>query len=146
MESRITSIRYSSTVERRKPKEGDEKTLKSGVVYVRQARRTSWPMAGTLVGSRGQTLWEWVVKGGDRDRMKDKPRYGTDRKGNVLVPPTGYRILECGKPVPKGSLIYVHEYGRDEANAGWLSSTLSSKNESHCEGSVRAYAVKQEAK
>lgn len=138
----VTSFRYSSVALRRKPREGDEKTLKSGVVYVRQARRTEWPHPGTLVGSRGQTLWEWVVKGSGRDRMAGKPRYGTDRKGESLPPPPeGYRLLECGKPLPKGTLVYFDPFPSSGKPAGWHASTLP-HGESYCQGEVRAYAIK----
>lgn len=63
---RITSIRYSSGPVRKKPQAGDEKVVK-GVTYIRQ-QQFSEMYGAWVVGSRGQPLWEWVVKGSDRDR------------------------------------------------------------------------------
>ena len=56
-------IHITTGPKRRKPKAGDEKIVK-GVTYIRQQVRTS---QGYHVTDHGP-VWEWVVKGGERDR------------------------------------------------------------------------------
>lgn len=62
---RIDSMRitYRAGQGRKKPKAGDEKVVK-GVTYIRQQERHG----GAYVVSSGRPVWEWVVKGSDRDR------------------------------------------------------------------------------
>lgn len=54
---------YSGPAPRKKPQAGDEKTVK-GVVMIRQQVRSSY---GWHV-SNGKPVWEWVVKGSEKDR------------------------------------------------------------------------------
>ncbi len=92
----------------RKLKEGDEKYVK-GVLMVRQQERHQ----GRSVVSNGRPVWEWVVHGSDRDRNKAYARYRTMRTGPTLEvppPPDGWKILESGRPVPEGSMVFLHEY------------------------------------
>ena len=69
MESRIDSIRFYTTPKRKKPQAGDEKVVK-GVTMIRQQRRVpqGLPYAGAHLVSNGRAVWEWVVKGSDKDR------------------------------------------------------------------------------
>ena len=60
----ITVRMYSGPAPKKKPKAGDEKTVK-GVVMIRQQAHTGW---GWRV-SNGKPVWEWVVKGSEDDRM-----------------------------------------------------------------------------
>lgn len=64
-QSRIDSIRYTYGPERKKPKAGDERYLKGrGVWQIRQQVKHG----GMYVVSDHGPRWEWVDKGGDRDR------------------------------------------------------------------------------
>lgn len=66
----ITSIRYSSTPERKKPKSGDERFLKGrGVWQIRQQQYSK--MYSAWIVSNGRPVWEWVDKGSDRDRTSE---------------------------------------------------------------------------
>ena len=92
----------------RKLKEGDEKYVK-GVLMVRQQMRSF----GRGMVSSGRPVWEWVEHGSDRDRNKAYARYRTMRTGPTLhvpPPPDGWKILESGRPVPEGSMVFIHEY------------------------------------
>lgn len=92
----------------RKLKEGDEKYVK-GVLLVRQQMRSF----GRGMVSNGRPVWEWVEHGSDRDRNKAYARYRTMRTGPTLAvpePPAGWKILESGRPVPEGSMVFIHEY------------------------------------
>lgn len=92
----------------RKLKEGDEKYVK-GVLMVRQQQKSF----GRSMVSNGRPVWEWVVHGSDRDRNKAYARYRTMRTGTTLAvpePPAGWKILESGRPVPEGSMVFIHEY------------------------------------
>lgn len=92
----------------RKLKEGDEKYVK-GVLMVRQQMRSF----GRGMVSSGRPVWEWVEHGSDRDRNKAYARYRTMRTGPTLhvpEPPAGWKILESGRPVPEGSMVFIHEY------------------------------------
>jgi hypothetical protein len=60
-------ITVSSCTVRKKPKSGDEKVVK-GVTYIRQQEYSK--TYGAYVVSNGRPVWEWVEKGGDRDRTK----------------------------------------------------------------------------
>lgn len=69
----ITSIKYSCAPERKKPKAGDERFLKGrGVWQIRQQcrcwTRGAW---GAWEVSNGRPVWEWVDKGGSRDRSAE---------------------------------------------------------------------------
>lgn len=61
----ITVRMYSGPAARKKPKAGDEKTLKNGTVMIRQQVHTGW---GWQV-SNGRPVYQWVVKGSEDDRM-----------------------------------------------------------------------------
>ena len=61
------TIHLTTNKPRKIPKAGDEKTVK-GVVYIRQQEIHS----GAYVVSNGRPVWEWVVKGSDRDRSRRK--------------------------------------------------------------------------
>lgn len=61
----ITVRMYSGPAPRKKPKAGDEKTLKDGTVMIRQQKHTGY---GWQV-SNGRPVYEWVVKGSEDDRM-----------------------------------------------------------------------------
>lgn len=92
----------------RKLKEGDEKYVK-GVLMVRQQVRSF----GMGMVSNGRPVWEWVEHGSARDRNKADARYRTMRTGPTLhvpEPPAGWKILESGRPVPEGSMVFIHEY------------------------------------
>lgn len=107
---RINSFHYSMRrgSQPRKLKEGDEKYVK-GVLLVRQQMRSF----GRGMVSNGRPVWEWVVHGSDRDRNKAYARYRTMRTGPTLhvpEPPAGWKILESGRPVPEGSMVFIHEY------------------------------------
>ena len=66
----ITSIRYSSTPERKKPKAGDERFLKGrGVWQIRQQQYSK--MYSAWIVSNGRPVWEWVDKGSGRDRTSE---------------------------------------------------------------------------
>lgn len=59
----VTSIHYSSAPNKRKPKAGDRRFLKSRQVWqVRQQRRVpeGMPHAGAYIVSSGRPVWEWV--------------------------------------------------------------------------------------
>lgn len=60
----VLHIRVFRGKPRRKPKAGDEKTLKDSTVKIRQQVLTT---RGWLV-SNGKPVWEWVVKGSEDDR------------------------------------------------------------------------------
>lgn len=107
---RINSFHYSMRrgSPPRKLKEGDEKYVK-GVLMVRQQQKSF----GRSMVSNGRPVWEWVVHGSDRDRNKAYARYRTMRTGPTLAvppPPDGWKILESGRPVPEGSMVFIHEY------------------------------------
>lgn len=59
----MTRIHITAGPKRRKPKAGDEKVV-NGITYIRQQVRTS---QGYQVTDHGP-VWEWVEKGGARDR------------------------------------------------------------------------------
>lgn len=65
----VTSIRISCGPARNKPKAGDEKIVR-GVTMIRQQQRVpvGQPHAGAYLVSNGRPVWEWVEKGGERDR------------------------------------------------------------------------------
>lgn len=68
---RIDSMRvtYRTGTARKEPKAGDEKVV-GGVTYIRQQERVrqGLPRAGAFVFSNGRPVWEWVVKGSEKDR------------------------------------------------------------------------------
>lgn len=72
-ESRIDSIRYSSAPARKKPQAGDERYI-GGVLHIRQQQRVpaGLPHAGAYMVNGNKPVWEWVEKGGDRDRTAPK--------------------------------------------------------------------------
>jgi hypothetical protein len=55
----ITSIRYYYGPVRKKPKEGDIKTLKDGRKFIRKQAFTSGPFGGYQVRN-GRPVYEWV--------------------------------------------------------------------------------------
>jgi len=61
--SKITSIRYSSSTERKKPQAGDRRFLKGRQVWqVREPLRVpeGMPYAGAYIISNGRQLYKWV--------------------------------------------------------------------------------------
>lgn len=61
--SLITSIRFSSAPERKKPPAGDRRFLKGRQVWqVREPRRVpeGFPYAGAYIVSNGRQLYKWV--------------------------------------------------------------------------------------
>lgn len=71
-QSRIDSISYSSAPARKKPQAGDIRII-GGVEHIRQQRIINDPLHGRChLVSNGRPVWEWVVKGGDRDRRAPK--------------------------------------------------------------------------
>ncbi len=58
-------IHITSGPIRKKPAAGDEKVVK-GVPYIRQQEYSRTYRA--YVVSNGRPVWEWVEKGGERDR------------------------------------------------------------------------------
>ncbi len=67
-EMKVTIIRGSA---KRKPQAGDERFLKGrGVWQIRQQKRVpdGFQYAGAYEVSNGRPVWEWVDKGGPRDR------------------------------------------------------------------------------
>jgi len=144
IEPRIDSITYTARrgSPPRKLKEGDEKYVK-GVLMVRQQMRSF----GRSMVSNGRPVWEWVEHGSERDRNKAYARYRTMRAGPVLdvpPPPPGWRIIESGRPVPEGSLVFIHAY-RDEDFTGWRMIDPSKGErfgmEATYEGERRAFAI-----
>jgi hypothetical protein len=95
----------------RKLKEGDEKYVK-GVLMVRQQMQSF----GMNMVSNGRPVWEWVAWGSERDRNSQKARYRTLRGGGfphgelVPPPPDGWKIIESGRPVPEGSMVFFQGY------------------------------------
>lgn len=61
----MISVKYLSGTARKMPKAGDEKVVK-GVTYIRQQEYSKTYRA--YVVSNGRPVYEWVVKGSDRDR------------------------------------------------------------------------------
>lgn len=142
--SRITSMTFSSSVPKRTPKAGDERTTKKHGLQVRQQVQHR----GMSVVSNGKPVWEWVEFNGDRDRLKDKPRYRTNRVGQVITPPHGWRILECGKHIPRAA-VYFHQEPHALETGEWrkFDPAMILRGEAQLRGSLRAVAVpEQEAK
>ena len=72
----ITVRMYSGPAPKKKPKAGDEKTLKDGTVMMRQQVHTGY---GWQV-SNGRPVWQWVVKGSEDDRMARIDRLTTGER------------------------------------------------------------------
>lgn len=72
----ITVRMYSGPAPKKKPKAGDEKTLKDGTVMIRQQVHTGY---GWQV-SNGRPVWQWVVKGSEDDRMARIDRLTTGER------------------------------------------------------------------
>lgn len=112
-EPRIDSITYSMRrgSPPRKLKDGDEKFVK-GVLMVRQQMYSF----NRAMVSNGRPVWEWVEWGSERDRNSNRARYRTLRGGGiphgelVPAPPQGWKILESGRPVPEGSMVFFQGY------------------------------------
>jgi len=155
IEPRIDSITYSMRrgSPPRKLKEGDEKYVK-GVLMVRQQMTSR----GCMMVSNGRPVWEWVEHGSDRDRNKGRARYRTLRGGGIPTalpvppPPDGWKILESGRPVPEGSMVFIHEYPAHGVPnqippAYWrLIDTTKGERfgmEATYEGEHRAYAIRK---
>lgn len=71
MESKITSMRFSSAPARRTPKAGDMRYLKGRKVWqIRQQATTILPggRRATMV-SNGRPVWNWVDRGSESDRQ-----------------------------------------------------------------------------
>lgn len=66
----VTSIRYSSAQAKPKPQAGDERFLKGrGVHQIRQQQYSK--MYRAYMVSNGRPVWEWVDKGGEKDRTSE---------------------------------------------------------------------------
>lgn len=148
VEPRIDSIRlhFRSGSPRRTLREGDEKYVK-GVLMVRQQMSSF----GRLMISQGRPVWEWVVWGSDRDRnYQTRARYRTKQrllKGEVQLidpPPAGWKIIESGRPVPEGSMVFIEGW-RETDFTGWrLIDTSKGERfgmEATYEGERRAFAI-----
>lgn len=72
----ITVRMYSGPAPKKKPKAGDEKTLKDGTAMIRQQVYTGY---GWQV-SNGRPAWQWVVKGSEDDRMARIDRLTTGER------------------------------------------------------------------
>lgn len=139
---RIDSITYTARrgSPPRKLKEGDEKYVK-GVLMVRQQMRSF----GRGMVSNGRPVWEWVEWGSERDRnatqRKGWGRYRTLRGGTpVPPPPAGWKIIESGRPVPAGYMVFVQGY-RDADFTGWRKGEDFHGFEATYEGERRAFAI-----
>lgn len=66
----VTSIRFSTVPTKAKPQAGDERFLKGrGVQQIRQQQYSK--MYKAYMVSNGRPVWEWVDKGGDKDRTSE---------------------------------------------------------------------------
>ena len=66
----VTSIRYSTAKAKPKPQAGDERFLKGrGVQQIRQQQYSK--MYRAYMVSNGRPVWEWVDKGGEKDRTSE---------------------------------------------------------------------------
>ncbi|WP_288081216.1 hypothetical protein [Pseudomonas sp.] len=66
----VTSIRYSTAQAKPKPQAGDERFLKGrGVQQIRQQQYST--MYRAYMVSNGRPVWEWVDKGGEKDRTSE---------------------------------------------------------------------------
>ena len=135
--SRITHMSFSSSLPKRTPKAGDERTTKKHGLQVRQQTQHR----GMSVVSNGKPVWDWVDFNGDRDRMKDTPRYRTNRTGQLIEPPHGWRILESGKPIPKTAIYYHQEPNALDAGEWVKCDSTVLRGEAQLRGSLRAIAV-----
>lgn len=143
-EPRIDSIKltFRRGSPPRRPKAGDEKMIR-GVLHVRQQEMHQ----GMSVVSNGRPVWEWVVWDSERDRFAASPkrrgfgRYRTLRNGeNIPAPPAGWKIIEAGRPVPLGYLVFVEGY-RDADYTGWRKGEPFHGFEATYEGERRAFAI-----
>lgn len=126
----------------RKPKAGDEKMIR-GVLHVRQQVKHG----SAYVFSDGRPVWEWVERGSERDLYAASPkrrgwgRYRTLRSGEDVPPaPTGWKIIESGRPVPKGYIVFVEGY-RAADYTGWRKGEEFHGFEATYEGERRAFAI-----
>lgn len=144
---RINSFHYSMRrgSPPRKLKEGDEKYVK-GVLMVRQQMRSF----GRSMVSSGRPVWEWVEHGSGRDRNKDRARYRTKQrllKGQVQpidAPPEGWKIIESGRPVPEGSMVFIEGWSESDYTGWRLIDTTKGERfgmEATYEGERRAFAI-----
>lgn len=70
----VTSIRYSSTPQRKQLKAGDRRFLKGRQVWqVRQQVMHQYGGRMIRVVSNGRPVWEWVDEGSERDRAAEQP-------------------------------------------------------------------------
>lgn len=66
----VTSIRYSTAPSKPKPQAGDERFLKGrSVTQIRQQQYSK--MYRAYMVSNGRPVWEWVDKGGEKDRTSE---------------------------------------------------------------------------
>jgi hypothetical protein len=138
MTPRIDSITYTARrgSPPRKPKAGDEKIVK-GKLMVRQQCQGQ----GRLMISNGRPVWEWVEWGSQRDRLRARGRYRCYRGGlPVTPPPAGWKIIESGRPVPKGYLVFIEPYG-STGELGWRKGEDFHGFEATYEGERRAFAI-----
>lgn len=123
----------------RKLKEGDEKFVK-GTLLVRQQMYSF----NRAMVSNGRPVWEWVARNSDRDRNKERSRYRTLRRSGLPVPPppAGWRIIESGRPVPAGYMVFIDGWS-DSDFTGWREGEEFCGFEATYEGERRAFAIPQ---
>ncbi len=64
----VTRIHYSYGPARKEPKAGDLKFLKGRGAWMIRQQEYSRYYCAYVVNSRGKPAWEWVERGGERDR------------------------------------------------------------------------------
>ena len=66
----MIQVRYTYGPAKKKPAAGDTKFVKStGKTMIRQQQMSR----GMMMVSGSRPVWEWVEKGSERDRMRQKP-------------------------------------------------------------------------
>ena len=140
IEPRVDSITYSFRrgSQPRTLREGDEKHVK-GVLMVRQQQRSF----GYGMVSNGRPVWEWVEWGSERDRHRNQGRYRTLRHGiPVPPPPEGWKILECGRPIPKEHMAFKQEF-LASGQVGWFGESDRTGREAQVGSVHRAFAIRK---
>lgn len=139
-EPRIDKITYTTRrgSPPRKLKEGDEKFVR-GVLMVRQQMYSF----NRAMVSNGRPVWEWVEWFSQRDRLRGRCRYRTFRGGlPIPPPPAGWKIIESGRPVPAGYMVFIEPYS-SEGVMGWRQGEDFHGFEATYEGERRAFAIPQ---
>lgn len=103
-------IHLSSLPFVRKPQAGDEKVVK-GITYIRQQEYSQTYKA--YVVSNGRPVWEWVEKGGERDRSASIRKWRLDNatmNGNSNRERVACEL--CGDPITLETDFEMDEDGR----------------------------------